>query len=253
MIKWLLFFLLVLGSAFAKAQTPLDELLPVIEERDRQINDTLNRNYDDRALEVNYLEDDLRNVYTSSEYTYLLIEDESENFLSGFFNGIFDFIERVFGITVSPFWSAFLRYGVYVLIGVFAIYFLLRLLSNETASTVIGKSSKNRSQVSIQDTHIEEIDLDRMIREQMAGANYRGAIRYMYLNSLKKLSTAGSISWDYQKTNADYLSEIKDQELKEQFKNISYLYDHIWYGEFILDEKKFNEAAKVFHPLSPVV
>jgi hypothetical protein len=253
MMKWLLFIILVVGSAFAKAQTPLDELLPVIEEKDRRINDTLNRNYDDRELEVTYLEKDLRSVYTGNEFTYLLIEDESENFLSGFFNGIFDFIERVFGVTVSPFWSAFMKYAVYVLIAVFAIYFLLRLLGNETASAVIGKSSKNRSQVSIQDTHIEEIDLDSMIREQMAGGNYRGAIRFMYLNSLKKLSAAGTIDWDYQKTNADYLREIKDSQIKEQFKDISYLYDHIWYGEFILDEKKFNEAAKVFQPLSPVL
>lgn len=242
--------LLLLGSAFAKAQS-LDELLPVIQEEDRMINDTLDRAYDDRKVDVTYLEEDLRKVYTGSDYKYLIIEDESENFLSGFFNGIFDFIERVFGVKLTPFWTQFLKYLVYVLIAVFAIYFLIRLLGNETASAVIGRSSNNKSQVTIQNTHIEEIDLDSMIREQMDQGNYRGAIRYMYLNSLKKLSTAGKIDWDYQKTNADYLREIKDSELKEQFKDISYLYDHIWYGEFILDEKKFNEAAKIFEPLTP--
>ena len=82
--------LLLLGSAFAKAQS-LDELLPVIQEEDRMINDTLDRAYDDRKVDVTYLEEDLRKVYTGSDYKYLIIEDESENFLSGFFNGIFDF------------------------------------------------------------------------------------------------------------------------------------------------------------------
>jgi uncharacterized membrane protein YuzA (DUF378 family) len=202
-------------------------------------------------VKVLYLEEDLREIYTGNDFSYLSIEDESENFLSGFFNGIFDFIERVFGVDISPFWTALVKYVVYAIIAVFAVYFLIRLLGNETASAVIGKSSKNRSQVHIQDTHIEQIDLEGMIKEQIDGGNYRAAIRYMYLNSLKRLSAAGKIDWDYQKTNADYLIEIEEGQLKEQFRDISYLYDHIWYGEFVLDQKKFNEALKVFEPLNP--
>lgn len=251
MIKWVFILCVFLGSAFAKAQS-IEELKPVLEEQDREITDTLHRDYDDRKLEVNYLENDLSEVYTGNDFVYLNIEDESENFLSGFFNGIFDFIRNVFGIDVSPFWAAFIKYAVLAILAAAAIYFLVRLLGNETASAVIGRNSRNRSQVTIEDTHIEQIDLDTLIQEQIAAGNYRAAIRYMYLNCLKMLSADGKIDWNYQKTNADYLREIKEEKIKEQFKDISYLYDHIWYGEFILDEPKFNEAVKVFQPLTPV-
>jgi hypothetical protein len=246
---WLFFIGIFLCSAFAKAQS-IEDLLPVIEERDRTINDTLSREYDDRELEVEYLENDLREIYTGSDFVYLEIDDESENFLSGFFNGIFEFIRRVFGVDVSPFWAEFIKYLVIAIIAGFAIYFLIRLLGNETASAIVGRSSRNRSEVKIADTHIEQIDLDGLIKEQIASGNYRAAIRYMYLNCLKMLSATGKIDWNYQKTNADYYRELKDEKIKEQFREISYLYDHIWYGEFVLDEPRFNEAAKVFEPLN---
>jgi hypothetical protein len=63
---------------------------------------------------------------------------------------------------------------------------------------------------------------------------------------LKKLSEKQIIEWDVEKTNSDYLYEIKDEAQKEDFAYLSYLYNNIWYGEFELDEATFAKAKNAF-------
>jgi hypothetical protein len=54
------------------------------------------------------------------------------------------------------------------------------------------------------------------------------------------------IEWDVEKTNSDYLYEIKNERQKEDFAYLSYLYNNIWYGEFTLDEATFEKAKNAF-------
>ena len=54
------------------------------------------------------------------------------------------------------------------------------------------------------------------------------------------------IEWDVEKTNSDYLYEIKSAELKANFEYLSYLYNYIWYGEFNLSAAEFEKAKKAF-------
>ena len=54
------------------------------------------------------------------------------------------------------------------------------------------------------------------------------------------------IEWDIEKTNTDYLYEIKNPIHKEEFTYLSYLYNYIWYGEFEIDERMFQKAENRF-------
>ena len=56
--------------------------------------------------------------------------------------------------------------------------------------------------------------------------------RYYFLWYLKLLCDRNFLKWDIEKTNLDYLSEIKDLIKREEFENLSFLYENIWYGEF---------------------
>jgi hypothetical protein len=60
------------------------------------------------------------------------------------------------------------------------------------------------------------------------------------------MSAKQMIVWDIEKTNSDYLYEIKEQSQKEEFAYLSYLYNYIWYGEFELDEATFLKAKTAF-------
>ncbi|MGJ8684195.1 MAG: DUF4129 domain-containing protein [Nonlabens sp.] len=247
-MRKLIILLVVLGSAFAKAQS-IQDLIPKIEERPREITDTLNRDYDDRSLTVPDLGEDLRETYTGNDYYYYQVNDDGENFFTRFLNGIFNWIGDVFGIEVSPFWAQVLKILVFILMAAVGIYFLVRLLSNESPQALLSRNSRMAASVNMEETHIEQIDLGQLIKDSIATGNYRNAVRYLYLDSLKWLSTNDKIDWDFQKTNSDYYRELKEPGLKEHFKKISYLYDYVWYGEFELQENSFQDARNQFESL----
>ncbi|WP_055412342.1 hypothetical protein [Nonlabens sp. YIK11] len=248
-MKLKLCFIFMLVFAFAKAQN-LQDLVPEIEQRPRQITDTLGRDYDDRVIEVNEFPENLNEKYSGSEFDYEDTTQEADNFLTDFFDWFFKKLGSWFGIDISPFWAIVIKWTVYAIFGGIAIYLLVRLLTGEKASGIRARGGETRNQIKIEETHIKELDLNKFINEAIANGNYRNAIRYLYLNSLKKLSAAGKIDWDFQKTNGDYYREIKDAALKDQFQKVSYLYDYVWYGEFAIDEFAFAKAKQQFELLN---
>jgi anti-sigma28 factor (negative regulator of flagellin synthesis) len=246
-LNLVVFFLLCF--AFAPAQS-LQDLVPKIEQRPRQITDTLDRDYDDRNVSVQQLPDNLKEKYSGADFDYEETTQEVDNIFSGFFDWLFRKLGSWFGIEISPFWATALQWLIYAIFATIAVYFIVRLLANEKASGIRARGKGTRNEIKIQETHIEEIDLNHFIKEAIANGNYRNAVRYLYLNSLKKLSASGKIDWDFQKTNSDYYRELKDVALKEQFKKVSYLYDYIWYGEFPIDESAFAKAQLEFDTLN---
>ena len=59
--------------------------------------------------------------------------------------------------------------------------------------------------------------------------------------------------WQQQKTNTDYISEIETATLKTNFKAITKIYDYVWYGEFEIDEIKFESLKTAFHKLDKTI
>jgi len=72
------------------------------------------------------------------------------------------------------------------------------------------------------------------------------AIRYQYLKVLKTLAQQQLIEWDYEKTNLDYQKEIAPPKVKVLFRDVSYVYDHIWYGEKEIDEERYKAVQHSF-------
>jgi len=60
------------------------------------------------------------------------------------------------------------------------------------------------------------------------------------------LKDGGVIEWLPDKTNSNYLYEIKNAEVKNQFSHLSYLYEYIWYGEFSINDREYQEAKTTF-------
>jgi len=63
---------------------------------------------------------------------------------------------------------------------------------------------------------------------------------------LKSLSDKNTIEWDIEKTNSDYIREIKDNKLKQDFQFLSYIFEYSWYGEFELNDNDFSKAEAAF-------
>ena len=92
--------------------------------------------------------------------------------------------------------------------------------------------------------------IDGLIAKAESSGDYRLAIRLYYLRSLRLLDTADKIIWRSGKTNHDYLLEIKDNALRDEFENVSYIYEYSWYGQFEIEsEDQYNQLRDPFHTL----
>ncbi len=205
---------------------------------------------DKSVVDRKYFSDKVSERYTGSQYNYDTLEGETENLLGRAINWIFKKLSDVFGIDLPPGWQQLAEIIIYgALIG-FALYILIKFLMGNQAASFFSRKSQTVAPLNIQEEHIKNIDLDGYIADALKEENYRLAIRYMYLKSLKLLSLSNLIEWHFEKTNTDYYNELENGDLKSHFKKISYWYDHIWYGEFALDKTGFENAQKDFDQLN---
>ena len=214
------------------------------------VKDSLSVTIDSSKIAPKHFSDNLSKKYNGDDFDYDAMEGEAENFIARAIGWFFNKIGQVFGIHLSPEMFEVVKFIIYGLLIVFAIYILVKLLVGDSASSFFSRSSKAVAPLNIQEEHIENVDLDSYIKNALKEENYRLAIRYMYLKSLKLLSLNNSINWHFEKTNSDYLREIEDENLREAFKKTSYLYDNIWYGEYALDKVGFQNARKDFERLN---
>lgn len=118
----------------------------------------------------------------------------------------------------------------------------------------LGKGSmllRNRKNVEVEITEEEEVSPEHFsgqIAAAEAKKDFRLATRYRYLRSLYVLSEKGFVVPGTDKTNYQYMSELRSKapELAPGFQKLVYLYEHIWYGEYPLSESFYRVVADGF-------
>lgn len=199
-------------------------------------------------------EDDLESYRGDKDFDYNEVETEDsflDRALRWLRNILRKFWEAIFGVgTASGFlWFVF-RVLPYILLGVL-VFLLIRFFLRVNSNHLITKAKEQGSvAITEEEQIIKNEDIPALIREAINQKNYRLAIRYYYLLSLKYLSDNETIAWQPQKTNADYINELKSSGLKDSFRNITRIYDYVWYGEFGVDALKFETLKQSFENLN---
>lgn len=94
--------------------------------------------------------------------------------------------------------------------------------------------------------HLHETDLEQFIRQAILQGDFASAIRLYYLAMLKELSARRIIKWKKDKTNRDYLREMQGSVLYAPFREVTAVFEQVWYGESMLEEKEFRELEPAF-------
>ncbi len=169
--------------------------------------------------------------------------DRFKEWLAGIVRNIFNFTSDE---TSMKFISYLMRFLAIIVIG-FVVYLIVKAILNKEGNWIFGKNSdKKVINYSDVEKNLQLVDFEKLIEATILSGEKRLTIRYYYLWLLKKLAAKEIIVWDLEKTNSDYLYEIKNRDLKEDFVYLSYLYEYIWYGEFEISEKTFEKATKSF-------
>lgn len=94
--------------------------------------------------------------------------------------------------------------------------------------------------------NIHEADLNDFIDQAKAKEDFNLAIRLYYLAILKELSQQKLIKWKAEKTNREYLKEMRKQKSIGDFRELTRIFERYWYGELPLNFAAFAQLEPVF-------
>ncbi|SMP19296.1 DUF4129 domain-containing protein [Chryseobacterium profundimaris] len=168
---------------------------------------------------------------------------------------IVEILNSIFGETVftnsSKIAGVLVRLFAIILVG-FLLYFIIKYLIGKDGGFFFGKKNKK---VDLRDEelheNIHEINFPESILKFEKSGDFRSAVRYQFLFVLKKLSDKKLIVWNPEKTNKDYVAELKALHLKEEFFQLSYIFDYVWYGEFSISEESYLKFKTQYQSFKP--
>ena len=194
----------------------------------------------DKKFKSRYTDDDFIYEYKSKEKNAW---DRFLEWLAGIFKRLFSFSSN----EASMKFVAGLLKTIAVLVIILAIYLIVKNILNKEGNWIFGRNSdKKIIHYDDVEKNIQNIDFEKLIQTTLKNGEKRLTIRYYYLWLLKKLAAREIIVLDIEKTNSDYMYEIKNSKLKDDFAYSSYLYNYIWYGEFDLDDDTFEKTKTTF-------
>jgi hypothetical protein len=152
--------------------------------------------------------------------------------------------ETLFGNTTSEHVSLARSLLMWIII-IASILIILRLFWKSELSTLTKSQSRNlHFNFNDISEELNKIDFDLKIREAEHAKNYRLAIRWQYLKILNALNSSNKIVFSPYKTNIEYLREINDTKTRNYFKEISKIYEYVWYGEFEINESNYKKQLE---------
>lgn len=161
------------------------------------------------------------------------------------------YLNRLFGdfsIRVND-WTTKIFYLFCGIVIIAVVYLLIRVIMKKEGKWFFSKKDRKiNPEVNPLEENIHEIDFEKTILKYEKQQEYRMAIRYQFLWYLKSLSDQEKIDWHPKKTNSDYLNELNGENRKN-FEKAVYIFDHIWYGEFPIDEMKYHNLLPFFQSL----
>jgi hypothetical protein len=145
----------------------------------------------------------------------------------------------------------------YIFVGavLLALMFLLfklftgRVGNKRVPSEKIISSLEDIEEISL----VSESELERLLREALDRGDYKTAIRIYYVSSLRELAEKGIIQWKKEKTNCDYVLELGAASQYKVFKDLTLLFERIWYGDVILVKADYLQVEPLFKSFTDAV
>lgn len=127
-----------------------------------------------------------------------------------------------------------------IIVGVFAAVIMWFL-----AESNIGLFRKKNKIVKAEEEEIATEDIfainyQKEIDKATAQANFRLAVRLMFLRLLKNMSEKNVINYKQDKTNFDYLLQLHSTNYYKDFFRITRNYEYTWYGQFEINEEAYK-------------
>lgn len=198
-------------------------------------------------VDVRMLSDDILEKYKNDPgFNYDNAPKEAEDWITKIKNWI---NQQLIILSSSKVYSTLLDYLYYGLMIIALILIVRGLIKADRRGLLFGKVNTNEIKIIESDEDISKINFDELISMAIESKQYKLAVRYLFLKSLKLLSEKGLIELRNNKTNHQYLSEIKSNRIALAFRNTTSRFEWIWYGDFPVDEEIMKNSQNDFNKL----
>ena len=160
------------------------------------------------------------------------------------------FIDWLFGdYQAYEFVAIFLKILPYLILAGFIALVVWLFIKLNPGKSFLEEQQAPHVFINDEENIVKSDNIGELIACAVKDGDFRLAIRYYYLHLLRQLNQKELIKYEFQKTNSEYLNEIKAENLRIQLKKAMRLYDFIWYGSFSLSETDFHLAQRNFQNL----
>lgn len=120
-------------------------------------------------------------------------------------------------------------------------------------AVLVNKQIVKNRQISLDqvETNLHEADVEGFLQKALTEKDYRLAVRLYYLAIVKELSLKHAIEWKKDKTNGHYMNELRAKKHPQiqEFRNVTRIFEYVWYSNMDFDGKKFEEVRIAFKDL----
>ncbi|MBK8227069.1 MAG: DUF4129 domain-containing protein [Flavobacteriales bacterium] len=221
--RLLLLFALLLAAAPAFTSAPSDSLAPDERPSVRAFNSD---RIDQLRADLDY-DRDLR---------------RAPSLWDRFKQWLFYWLQRILGSRAGGFVVDNLIY----LISFLAILLAIVVLSRNGLRNIFHGAPRSVGQVITAEEDIRAMDIPSLIAQAEAAGDWRGAIRLHYLLVLRKLVDQGLLSWSPERTDRDYMRQLKDPAMRARFTNAALIFQWVWYGHAEVDRARYSSFQRPF-------
>lgn len=150
------------------------------------------------------------------------------------------------GLLDRFFSSGLLKITLWTLAGFFILFIIYRLFLTEGLFTRASRSVSSELPEVDQEKVSGETDFDLLIEQAVQNNNYRQAVRYQYLKILHRMAGKNWIELAPDKTNFQYVCEVKNLGFQNDFASVTLSYEYVWYGEFDIDRGIYQKLESNF-------
>jgi len=181
----------------------------------------------------------IEQLIESGDFEYVEAKPKTTSLLQRFLRFLSNLINRFFAAaTGTPLGRVLLYIALFILLMVA----LVKIFSLNVNDVFRGSTDKGSLGFEMLNEDIEKLDLEALLKSALDEADYRLAVRVVYLKALRSLNEAQLVTWESGKTNHDYLLELRSEQLHKPFDSLCYYFDYAWYGEFDVNEDTYEKA-----------
>jgi hypothetical protein len=141
--------------------------------------------------------------------------------------------------SVSPIWN----YVFYCIVFALIILLAYQLIKNRKPKN--KELSISYSEKEWNPELISKTELELLLEKSIESENFRECVRVYFTFILKEIIKKGWIKWKQEKTNFNYILEMKTKPDASQFEECVRVYELVWYGQYQIDKTHFEAIQPI--------